>query len=291
MMARSLKNQIVPFRQRGVLTPISSRRTPSQSFAHQPGSTGVVRFYGGGLRGLGMGVEATDSAIFNQARYVDPSQYSVYPDRSNVNVVHQSTVDTTKQAQAVGKFSDWLNKNFPVVFSGALRARPDLLIPEFAVAGLAGLSLRRRLAGLGDTTTDTTNSSTPSTDATMSWYDTLFGPNSLAASGDTTGTTVSDGTTPTDTTPSTSWGQQISNLLATIGGPLAATYEQSQLMQINIKRAELGLPPLDSTAAAPTVNVGIPPSQMTAIANIGKVVGLGMIGLGALYLLTRKRGR
>ena len=314
-MARGLKNQIVPFHQRGVLTPSASRRsnTPSQSFARQTGAVGVTRFQPPrqpvvdylpgkwpqqlkpglrsdisnpmpkqGLRGLGAGVEATDSAIFNQTRYVDPSSYSVYPDMRSINVVHQSSVDTKKQADAVAKFSNWLNANFPVVFRGILRARPDLLIPEFALAGLAGLSFRRRLAGMGETTTDTVNATTQSTDNALN-FDLLLG------TGDSTGTTTSDATVPTDTTPSTSWGQQIANLLQTMGGPLVATYEQKQLMDINVKRAEMGLPPLDSTAVAPTLNVGIPPSQMTAITNIGKVVGLGMIGLGALYLLSRKR--
>jgi len=91
--------------------------------------------------------------------------------------------------------------------------------------------------------------------------------------------------TSTDT-PSTDWGKLASDILS----PLVGVYSQKQLIDVNIMRAEQGLPPLsDTTAFAPTVNVNLPTSTQQQIGDIGKVITVGLLGLGALMLIGKKR--
>jgi hypothetical protein len=63
---------------------------------------------------------------------------------------------------------------------------------------------------------------------------------------------------------------------ATVLTALTSVYQQNQINSINLQRAQQGLPPLDQSALAPTVNVGLPTAQMNQ---------LMMIGGGALLLL------
>lgn len=79
--------------------------------------------------------------------------------------------------------------------------------------------------------------------------------------------------------PSTSWGKDLLNLIT----PFAGIYQQKKLFDLNIKRAENGLPPLDS--AAPTVNVGVTRGVMTA----GTVAGLAVVGMVLLMMFKPRR--
>ena len=66
--------------------------------------------------------------------------------------------------------------------------------------------------------------------------------------------------------------------------PIAAVtsiYQQKQLMDVNAQRAAQGLPPIDASALAPTVNVGLPPAQMQ------QIMMLGGAALLVLFLATR----
>jgi hypothetical protein len=88
--------------------------------------------------------------------------------------------------------------------------------------------------------------------------------------------TPSDSGTATPGTPSTTpW----------YAAPIAAitgVYQAKQLMDINAQRAVQGLPPVDASALAPTVNVGLPPAQMQ------QIMMLGGAALLIFFLMSRK---
>ena len=64
---------------------------------------------------------------------------------------------------------------------------------------------------------------------------------------------------------------------------LTSIYQQKTLMDINVERARQGLAPIDQSAFAPTVNVGLPPDQMKQIMMLA---GLAVL---ALYLNGRRK--
>lgn len=107
---------------------------------------------------------------------------------------------------------------------------------------------------------------------------------SLSGMGEDTAPTAT--VTPTATTGFLDTVTETLKKLLPIG---MATYAQKQAIDINIERAKLGQPPIDPTAISPQVNVGINPQQMSQITNIGKIAVFSIIGLGALFLLTKRR--
>lgn len=60
------------------------------------------------------------------------------------------------------------------------------------------------------------------------------------------------------------------------------TDAQRRLLNIQLERARRGEPPLDSSQYGLGVNVGLSPETL-------KTVGIAVLGIGALFLLTRKR--
>jgi hypothetical protein len=87
------------------------------------------------------------------------------------------------------------------------------------------------------------------------------------------------------------WAETLNKGLQ-IASQVFAIKNQQQLARANIDRARQGLPPIelsDIPGAIPTVrvegDVGAQTSRLTQYAIFGA------LGLGALYLLTRKRGR
>ncbi len=85
-----------------------------------------------------------------------------------------------------------------------------------------------------------------------------------------------------DSTPATDWGKTIADAAKS----LLAYKSQSDLVNMNIKRAEQGLPPIDSSTLAPTVNVGISP-QVTQLAYVA-VGGLLLFGLFSAFKSARR---
>lgn len=143
--------------------------------------------------------------------------------------IKESAQNAKVKADAVAEFSSWLEKNFPDVFKAVMQSRPDLLVPEFALAGLAGLSAEDA-------------ASTPS--------------------------------------PLSDWAKALSEILA----PISGAYAQKQCIDVNIKRAEMGLPPIDcANMTAPTVNVGVTPE----VKQMGMIAALAFAGV--LFLMLRKR--
>ncbi len=97
---------------------------------------------------------------------------------------------------------------------------------------------------------------------------------------------LGDIATPDTTTPDTSWGKTISDLIA----PLIGVYTQKKLIDINIKRAEQGLAPLtDTSAFNPTVNVDASPALMAPIQQMGSMLAIGLVGLGVLFFISRRK--
>lgn len=62
---------------------------------------------------------------------------------------------------------------------------------------------------------------------------------------------------------------------------IAATYQQKQILDVQMDRAKQGLPPLDASQYGVGVNVGLSPEVM-------KMVMLGLVGIGAVIFLSRK---
>lgn len=92
---------------------------------------------------------------------------------------------------------------------------------------------------------------------------------------------LSDPAAPADAAPSTSWGSQLLDFLK----PLVGVYQQNELLKLNIKRAENGLDPVDSSAVSPTVNINASPE----IKRAGMMGGLALVGVVALVLMRNKR--
>lgn len=59
---------------------------------------------------------------------------------------------------------------------------------------------------------------------------------------------------------------------------LTATYQQKQILDVQVERAKQGLPPLNASQFAAGVNVGASPELMRTI-----LIGVAIIG-GAIYL-------
>lgn len=75
--------------------------------------------------------------------------------------------------------------------------------------------------------------------------------------------------------PNESWYDSLARLLPM----LASTYQQQQLLQVQVDRAKQGLPPLNTNQYAAGVNVGV--SQDTQ-----KMLMYGLIGVGALVIFS-----
>lgn len=61
-----------------------------------------------------------------------------------------------------------------------------------------------------------------------------------------------DGSVTTDE-PQTDWGRRLSEIFTGV----VSAYQTKQLYDLNIRRAEMGLPPIDASALAPQVRVGL----------------------------------
>jgi len=99
-----------------------------------------------------------------------------------------------------------------------------------------------------------------------------------------------------DSEPST-WWQQLTEGLTSMGTAYLAYKGQQQVLQTNIQRAQMGLPPIDPSTGAPTVRtqVSLSPQLLSRLGDGGTMVLYAGLGLAALYLLTNvfggRRGR
>ncbi len=73
-----------------------------------------------------------------------------------------------------------------------------------------------------------------------------------------------------------SWMDSLAKLLPN----LVNTYQQKQLLEVQIDRARAGLPPLDTQQYSTGINVGLSPDTQ-------KMIMFAALGLGALFVLSR----
>lgn len=88
----------------------------------------------------------------------------------------------------------------------------------------------------------------------------------------------------TSSGPVTSWGQDVMEFFK---ATLPAYYQaqaQRDLLAINLKRAEQGLPPIDADGVAPQVNVGVSKGVQT----LGYVAVGGLVLVGLLAAMKRR---
>lgn len=86
---------------------------------------------------LGMQYEtatSTSDPIFNWPDYFP--QYQV----TTGDVTKASGQAAKAKISGVVQFSDWLASAFPDLYAAVQQSRPDIFMPELAMAGLAGLS-------------------------------------------------------------------------------------------------------------------------------------------------------
>lgn len=76
-----------------------------------------------------------------------------------------------------------------------------------------------------------------------------------------------------------SWYDALARLLPV----LASTYQQKQLLSVQVERARNGLPPLDVSQYAPGVNVGVDEKTRTLLM-WGGIAALGLLA----YMATRR---
>lgn len=107
----------------------------------------------------------------------------------------------------------------------------------------------------------------------------------LSGLGDTAPTST---TTPAGTT---SFLDDVLGIVKQSVPVLLGTYQQKQLIDINVERAKQGLPPIDQTGIAPQVNVQLQPDQMTQVTQPIKYALFGVFGLGLLFIILNSRKR
>lgn len=118
------------------------------------------------------------------------------------------------------------------------------------------------------------------------------------------GTTVPSDTWEYNLTPSPAWADSLETMAPNVTGlvqaqqtsgetwydalarllpVLATTYQQKQLLSVQVERARAGLPPLDVEQYAPgaNVNVGLSP-DLQRLLIVGGVVALGLLAYGSL---------
>lgn len=77
--------------------------------------------------------------------------------------------------------------------------------------------------------------------------------------------------------PGENWYDALARLLPV----LASTYQQKQLLEVQVERARQGLPPLDATQYAGGVQVGMAP-DLQRMLMIGGIAALAILGFAVL---------
>jgi hypothetical protein len=152
------------------------------------------------------------------------------------------------------KHMRWIQKNFPNFYTDYIKPNlryivngdvPGMALPANSVATSG-------LAGLGDVFTD----------INTAWA-TAADPTAAAAIVDT----------------SSNWWDRLVTAIPSTITSVAQGYFQWQAMQTNLQRAKAGLPPINTAAYAPGVNVGLTPQT-------SNLLMYGALGIGALILVT-----
>ena len=152
--------------------------------------------------------------------------------------------------ESKAQFVEWLRRTNPQAYAKILAQRPDLL-GKGNTYDQSG-----RMAGLGDALTDAYNQFIATESANP--------PTEAAA---------------------TSWYTDLAKSLSSVLTPVTGAYQSYQLAQINLQRAQHGLPPLDTSQFAPSVTVHTP-----ALASLGKYLLIGFGVLSVVMIAGKRRG-
>jgi hypothetical protein len=88
----------------------------------------------------------------------------------------------------------------------------------------------------------------------------------------------------------TTWWQKIVDTLPTLGTAYLAYKGQQSVLDTNIQRANMGLPPIDPATGAPRVNVGLSPQLMARLQDSGSYLLIGGAVLAGVFLLSKLLG-
>jgi hypothetical protein len=93
-------------------------------------------------------------------------------------------------------------------------------------------------------------------------------------------------------TSSSDWWTQLTQGITSMGTAYLAYEGQKNIIALNTQRAQVGLPPLDPTTGAPTVNttVGLSPQLMARLQSGGSWLIIGAVGIAALMVLKSALG-
>lgn len=179
--------------------------------------------------------------------------YQPYPYQPLMQFFYTGGVPA-QHADAVGMFIQWLAAKQPQAYAAVMRSRPDLLDPQRVVTG-GQLNATPTTVKKANTTLKGLGLLDPATGREITYDE--FG-NILYTGGD-------------PSTPITTWGQDLSNVVKA-----ALAYKsQNDLLNVNLARAEKGLPPISAQSLAPQVNFGVSSG----------VQNLGMLAVGAFVLV------
>ena len=182
--------------------------------------------------------------------------------------------EIAQHLQSIWQFSTWLNQHFPAMAAAIMGNQPKLLNPVAVVesGSLApstraaqsskGAPVGSKLRGLGNVG-DITFEYDPAKD-----YGVPSGSTSIVSNPASQSSAV------------TEWGKTVSDLL----GKYLIYDQQKRLINLNIARAEKGLPPIDASSYGAGVSIGVSPGvQQLAYIAIG-----GLVIVGLLNSLKRK---
>jgi len=126
----------------------------------------------------------------------------------------------------------------------------------------------------------TANGKTTTATGMSGMGDITVGDYTVTDSGDVTGTASSTPPVVPSGNIVTDWGKSVMDFAKSY-----LTYDsQKQLLAANIKRAEMGLPPLDASQYGLGVNVGLSPATQNLV-----IGGLVILGLYAAFSAVKKR--
>ncbi len=173
-----------------------------------------------------------------------------------------------------GKFLGWMKGAMPLLYRDYIAPNANYIVHGSVPGGLLPAQSIKSvgLAGLGNFFDTISNFFTPTT------FDMTAG--AVAGSAPAVDMSV-----PIDTSSGGNWWDRLLNAIpstvSTIGNALPAlgqAYFQTQAMKINLDRAKQGLPPINTAAYAPGINVGVTPQTRNMLM-------YGAIGLAAVFVI------
>ena len=168
--------------------------------------------------------------------------------------------EIAQHLNSVWQFSTWLNQFFPAMAATITGSNPALLDPVAVVTS-------GKLAPGG-------TSPKPSGKKGMGDITFTYDPSVDYGASVPAGSTSVVSNPASQSSAVTEWGKTVADLL----GKYLVYDQQKKIIDLNIKRAEQGLPPVDSSMYGAGVNVGLSPQvQKLAMFAVGGLVVVGLL--------------